>query len=102
MAANGKTYPNKLVRNASKDATAQRLDGQKDPQPHIDPLSQHIIHRTITPNMSQEEQAPRAGTTLEEPGISDPSASGRTSSEPTVSRTDTSGSGVKEKKYDIH
>ncbi|KAL8758648.1 MAG: hypothetical protein Q9199_001326 [Rusavskia elegans] len=104
LTANGKSYPNKLVRNVSKDATAttQRLDGRKDSQQLIDPLSQHIIHRTITPNMSQgEEQRLRAGTTPEEPGTSEPSASGRTSSEPTVSRADISGTGLKDKKKGV-
>ncbi|KAI4280586.1 MAG: hypothetical protein L6R38_004348, partial [Xanthoria sp. 2 TBL-2021] len=97
-------FPNKLVRNVPMDATTttQRLDGRKDSQQRIDPLSQHIIHRTITPNTSQgEEQRLRAGTTPEEPGTSEPSASGRTSSEPTVSRADTSGSGLKDKKKGV-
>ncbi|KAL8730376.1 MAG: hypothetical protein Q9166_004141 [cf. Caloplaca sp. 2 TL-2023] len=102
LTTNGKNHPNKLVRNVSKDAITQRLDGRKDSQPGIDPLSQHIIHRTVTPNMSQtEEQRPRSGAILDEAGISEPSASGRTSSEPTVTRADTSGSGVKDKKKGV-
>ncbi|KAL8929655.1 MAG: hypothetical protein Q9172_000334 [Xanthocarpia lactea] len=40
LTTNVRNYPNKLVRNVSKDATTQRLDGRKDPQPRIDPLSQ--------------------------------------------------------------
>ncbi|KAL8841261.1 MAG: hypothetical protein Q9176_003354 [Flavoplaca citrina] len=104
LTTNGKSFPNKLVRNVSKDGTTnpQRLDGRKDSQQHIDPLSQHIIHRTVTPNMSQpEEHRLRAAANPEETGISDPSASGRTSSEPAVSRTDTSASGPKDKKKGV-
>ncbi|KAL8929656.1 MAG: hypothetical protein Q9172_000335 [Xanthocarpia lactea] len=52
--------------------------------------------------MSQsEEQRSRAGTGPEETGTSEPSASGRTSSELTMSRPDTSGPGVKDKKKGV-
>ncbi|KAL9035384.1 MAG: hypothetical protein Q9180_004892, partial [Flavoplaca navasiana] len=104
LTTNGKSFPNKLVRNVSKDVTTnpQRLDGRKDSQQHIDPLSQHIIHRTVTPNMSQpEEHRLRAAGNPEETGISDPTVSGRTSFEPAVSRTDTSASGPKDKKKGV-
>ncbi|KAL9633416.1 MAG: hypothetical protein Q9204_003408 [Flavoplaca sp. TL-2023a] len=52
--------------------------------------------------MSQpEEHRLRAAANPEETGIFDPSVSGRTSSEPAVSRTDTSASGPKDKKKGV-
>ena len=47
LTTNGKSFPNKLVRNVSKDVTTnpQRLDGRKDSQQHIDPLSQVSLAR---------------------------------------------------------
>ncbi|KAL8996498.1 MAG: hypothetical protein Q9169_004007 [Polycauliona sp. 2 TL-2023] len=105
LTTNGRHLPNKLVRNVPKDAAAtstQRLDGRKDSQQRIDPLSQHIIHRTITPNMStSEEQRLRTSPLPREAASSEPTASGRTSSEPAVSRADTSGTGLKDKKKGV-
>ncbi|KAL8701111.1 MAG: hypothetical protein Q9224_000646 [Gallowayella concinna] len=50
--------------------------------------------------MSQtEDQRSRSAAIPEEPVISEPSASARTSSEPTVVRTDTPASAIREKKY---
>ncbi|KAL8668461.1 MAG: hypothetical protein Q9168_006907 [Polycauliona sp. 1 TL-2023] len=103
LTPNGKHLANKLIRNVPKDAapsTAQRLDARKDKESqHIDPLSQHIIHRTITPNMSQNEEQRLWGSVLpQDAAISELNASVRTSSEPTVSRADTSASGLKDKK----
>ncbi|KAL8740712.1 MAG: hypothetical protein Q9190_006618, partial [Brigantiaea leucoxantha] len=103
LTANGKSHPNRLIRNISKDATAQNTDGRKEQQTAIDPLSQQqILKRTHTSNfLPAQPQRQRSGMSSEEPGTPEPAASTRTSSEPTVSRTDTSGSGAKDRKKGV-
>ncbi|KAI4142601.1 MAG: hypothetical protein L6R39_004881, partial [Caloplaca ligustica] len=48
--------------------------------------------------LPSQQQAPRSGAPSDESGTPDPTASGRTSSEPIAARVDTSGSGTKDKK----
>lgn len=99
-------------------------EGRKDSQAGIDPLSQvrffsafggdrgglccadwqHIFKRTNTNTsniLPTQQQRPRSGAPSDESGGPEFTASARTSSEPVVTRADTSGSGTKDKKYAI-
>ncbi|KAL8718335.1 MAG: hypothetical protein Q9225_004514 [Loekoesia sp. 1 TL-2023] len=99
LTGNGRNYPNKLVRNVSREIVPQPLDGRKNSQAGIDPLSQHIIKRTTISNMlPAQHQRPRSGAPSDESGAPELTASGRTSSEPVVARADTSSSSTKDKK----
>ncbi|KAL8821522.1 MAG: hypothetical protein Q9223_000430 [Gallowayella weberi] len=83
----------------SSGVANQHLDASSSP---IDPGS-HIIRRTVPPNISQtEEQRSRSAAILEEPLISETSASTRTSFEPTVARTDTSSLATRDKKKGVN
>ncbi|KAL8970587.1 MAG: hypothetical protein Q9183_001446, partial [Haloplaca sp. 2 TL-2023] len=102
LTTNGRTQPNRLVRNASKDTFSQAPDDRIASSAGIDPLSQHIFKRTYPSNMlSPQQQQPSSGALSDATNTPEPTPSSRTSSEPTAARADSFGPGPKDKKKGV-
>ena len=112
---NGKGFPAKLIRPRSSNRTNSfsNSDGRRDSNAGMDPLSkvreqrrgfqaslislQHIIQRTGVPS----PQKARPGEGAEDGGAS-PTSPSRTSTDPGITRTDSSVSMSKELKKSVH
>ncbi|MCJ1442987.1 MAG: hypothetical protein MMC23_003484 [Stictis urceolatum] len=96
---NGKGFPAKLIRPRSSNRTNSfsNSDGRRDSNAGMDPLSKHIIQRTGVPS----PQKARPGEGAEDGGAS-PTSPSRTSTDPGITRTDSSVSMSKELKKSVH
>lgn len=118
LTQHGRNSSNRLIRNISKDASAQITDGRKEQQGGIDPLSQvcplavvrfadpltasaeqQILRRTHTSNfLPVQQQKTRPGMLPEDSAAPENVESARTSSEPSLSRANTPSSAARDKR----
>ncbi|MCJ1380013.1 hypothetical protein MMC17_003116 [Xylographa soralifera] len=104
--SNGLSFPTKLIRTLSSNGNSlgqtSGSEGRQDPQVAIDPLSQHILDRSLRDmsSLKMGSGSPADG----EPEAFDKTAStasARSPAEGNVARVDTSGSTGKEKKKGV-